>query len=270
MADKVQARGANGKRDAHKSESGKRIKLKIEPLPVHAPWEVTPGGPELFAALKDVEGRYARAARAPDADELLRVSARILNALMLAMALGADKALTELPKGRQSLNTWARNFLRDPQLWAPERAAEAAQWLKETFGASEPDYDPQLEDYEAAERLLREVEKLRSRAEDYEGNETLSPNEERAAALILHVDDCFPRLLTFDVRARDTYDQWLALVKGVAEKVSLAKEPDAVMRAALRACGMPELKVRALLNFLDQRRKRAAKRKAKRQEGAHD
>jgi hypothetical protein len=262
-AKKARASEAKGDRGADKSESGKRITRKIQPLPVHAPWEETPGGPELFDALKDVSVRYDRAARAPDADDLLLACARILSALTLAMALGADKALTGAPETRQSLVTWARNFLRDPHLWAPERAAEALQWLEDMFGMVEPDYDSQLEDCEAAERLLSQVKKLRSSAEDFEGNETLSPNEQRAAALVLCVDECFPRLLTFDARAQGTGDQWLALVKHVASKVSWEKEPEAVMRAALRACGMSETKVRGLLNFLNEQRKRAAKREPK-------
>ncbi len=255
VADKVRARGANGKREAHKSESGKRIKLKIEPLPVHAPWEVTPGGPELFAALKDVERRYARAARAHDADPLLQASARILRALVLTMALGNDKALTAKPKSKRSLNAWARAFLRCPEADTRERAHDAEKWLFSTLGIKANHiFDTQLERHEAVDRFLAMIEKIR-RDRENAGNELLTAHEGSAAELVYLAESYFPHLFTFDLRARETYDQWLALVRRVAGKLSWEKDSEGVMRAVLRACGMSETEARALGNFQDWRTK---------------
>ena len=254
-ASKVRAGGAPGERSVDKPASGKQIKLKIDPLPIHAPWEVTPGGPELFAALKEVSRRYDRAALAPDADQLLRASARILRALVLAMALGNDKALTAKRTGKQSLNAWARAFLRCPVADTHERALDAAKWLSSTLGI-QPNhiFDAQLERHEAVSRFLEMIEKVR-RDRENAGNELLTAHEGSAAELVYLAESYFPHLFGFDLRAQETFDQWFALVKRVAGKLSWAEDNESVMRAVLRACGMPASEARALTNFQDWREK---------------
>jgi hypothetical protein len=172
MASKVTNKGKvstrSGSRVAPASNRGKTVGLKVTippgfqfPPPVRdcASDEVTPGGPTLFIALKSAAQLYSIAAQRPGADEATRVTARVLVALVLAMASGKLDAVTKTPKTRMSVHAWARDFLRHP----PIKRLDWQAWAMLTFGIlmkghDEWDCDPVSDRTDAVFECLRAIE----------------------------------------------------------------------------------------------------------------
>jgi hypothetical protein len=226
------------------------------PRPALAPWDMSPGGRDNFLALSNISRQYAQAARRSDVDELTRVGARVLSALVLAMRFGALKALTGKPTAKQSPLAWAQHFLRVPRTDTPERADEIARWFwdRHRIDVRHHIWDPLLKRHEAVETLLKMIQKCRrsaTRPWPFDGER---PPHYSAATLVLHAAWAFPRLFPddFDTFSPTRTAQLAALSAKVDEKLNWERmDNEGIMRAVLVACGMPPAEAKNLTKFMD-------------------
>jgi hypothetical protein len=180
--------------------------------------------------LARVSQEFQEVAQKPGAGDMIATLALILQALTIVVNSNEPAKLTSQPSSRQSPKGWARAIVAKAKVRPTVRLRS-----------------------EVIEEFLARIEHLVA-SKPPPG--TKDVDVKRCMFLVQFAEDLFPQFFVADEDDPDPDNMRRVLAKKLAKRHLNLNDPEQLMRATLRVCGMSPKEIRGLTNYRNQRAKR--------------